>query len=133
MSLTPHVLSPLLEEDPRYRLEAYLFVYNALGYAQNVLKMGPGAEEKPSKEHHLTGQQLCEAIRRYALQQYGYLAKVVLNSWGLYSTSDFGEVVYNLIRVGVMRKSAHDKRTDFDDQYEFDVVFEQEFQIQYPE
>ncbi len=73
----------LLQQDQRYKLEAYQFVREALQYAQEVLSMP--AQKTTSgvrTEHHLTGQQLCEAIRIYALDQYGYLAKTVLNSWG---------------------------------------------------
>ncbi len=92
----------LLREDPRYKLEAYQFVREALQYAQEVLEMPPqstGGTPAGKVEHHLTGQQLCEAIRVFALEQYGYLAKLVLNSWGIYSTGDFGEIVYNLIEL----------------------------------
>ena len=56
-------------------------------------------------ERHITGQQLCEAIRKYALEQYGFMAKTVLNSWGVFSTGDFGEIVYNLIRIKHMKRS----------------------------
>ena len=62
-------------------------------------------EQEAAAERHLTGQQLCEAIRLYALDQYGYMAKCVLNSWGVHNTGDFGEIVFNLIRVGLMRKN----------------------------
>ncbi len=98
----------LLEQDQRYRLEAYRFVKEALQYAQEVLQMPSQAEAAGSRKH-LTGQQLCEAIRQFANEQYGYMAKLVFNSWGIYSTSDFGEIVYNLIRIKEMRKSKTDK------------------------
>ena len=57
---------------------------------------GGGGEQSP---RHITGQQLCEACRLYAIEQYGYLSKMVLANWGIHSTSDFGEIVYNLIRI----------------------------------
>jgi uncharacterized repeat protein (TIGR04138 family) len=136
MSEQVHPLLRLLQEDRRYKLEAYQFVRESLDYAQTVLGMGsrrpPRRGEKPRREAHLTGQQLCEAIRQYALQQYGYLAKWVLNSWGVYSTSDFGEIVYNLIRVQLMKKSDSDRREDFDDVYDFEEVFVREFKLQLP-
>lgn len=118
----------LLREDPRYTGEAYQFIRDALGFAQEVLKLGESRTEQ-REECHLTGQELCEAIRLYALEQYGLLAKVVLNSWGLRSTSDFGEVVYNLIRIGRMKKSPSDRREDFDNCYDFDQAFAREFQL----
>jgi uncharacterized repeat protein (TIGR04138 family) len=135
-----HPIVQLAEEDPRYKFDAYLFVFEALSYAQNILGMGSerpseplgdagGEEEAETPERHVTGQELCEAIRRYALEQYGLMAKSVLNSWGLQSTSDFGEIVFNLIRAGQMRKTPADRREDFDDVYDFDTAFREEFKI----
>lgn len=128
----PQVLLQLLHEDRRYKLDAYLFVRDALAYAHDVMEMGGLADSPSASEEsgrHVTGQQLCEAMRRFALEQYGMLAKVVLNSWGLYSTGDFGEVVYNLIRVEMLKQSESDRREDFDDVFDFDDAFQHEFQI----
>ena len=85
--------------------------------------------EEPGPQRHVTGQELCEAIRRYALERYGYMAKTVLNSWGLHSTSDFGEIVFNMIRGKQMRKTPADTQVDFDNIYDFDVAFKQQFKI----
>jgi uncharacterized repeat protein (TIGR04138 family) len=79
---------------------------------------------------HLTGQELCEALRLYALHQYGYLAKSVLEQWGIAATSDFGALVYNMIEIGLMRKSDEDRREHFDAVYDFQAVFVDEFQFQ---
>ena len=156
-----HPLVELLQEDPRYSLEAYQFVREALSFGQQVLGYGdeqvaeddesPPAnpflaalaeearkhldenDDEPRLERHLTGQQLCEAIRQHALEQYGYMAKVVLNSWGVTSTSDFGEIVYNLIRLGWMKKSDGDRREDFDDCFDFSEAFEQKFEFTTPQ
>jgi uncharacterized repeat protein (TIGR04138 family) len=68
----------------------------------------------------VTGQELCEAIRRFALDQFGYMAKTVFHQWGIRSTGDFGEIVYNLIRIRQMRKTREDRREDFDDVFDFD-------------
>jgi uncharacterized repeat protein (TIGR04138 family) len=147
----------LLEDDRRYPLEAYIFVFESLHYAQKVLGMGtegksepqpaPGASgagegsedfeireftEASGPQHHVTGQELCEAIRRYALEQYGYMAKLVLNNWGICATGDFGEIVFNLIRIGRMRKTPTDRREDFDDVYDFETALRQEFRISMP-
>ena len=140
-----HPITKLLKEDRRYAFEAYVFVFEALGYAQNVLSMGtetatepaeqpqPESEEETATERHVSGQELCEAIRRFAIDQYGYMAKTVLNSWGIHCTGDFGEIVFNLIRIEQMRKTAHDCREDFDDVYDFDTAFQQDFRITPPE
>jgi uncharacterized repeat protein (TIGR04138 family) len=132
----------LLEEDRRYPLEAYVFVFEALQYAQSVLGMGkeapsePGGgpeEEGAGPQRHVTGQELCQAIRQFALEQYGYMAKLVLGNWGMHATGDFGEIVFNLIRIGRMRKTPHDRRQDFDDVYDFDSAFREQFRIVMPE
>ena len=134
-------LAQLLQEDRRYRLDAYVFVFDALNYAQEVLGMGTdtvsepavGVEEEDDEldgpQRHVTGQELCEAIRRFALQQYGLMAKTVLGNWGIHETGDFGEIVFNLIRIGRMRKTPHDRREDFDDVYDFETAFREEFKI----
>ena len=133
-----HSIAELLRQDRRYKFDAYVFVFEALSYAQNVLELGREtaseaaageAEEAEGPQRHVTGQELCEAIRRYALQQYGYMAKTVLNSWGIHSTGDFGEIVFNLIRIGHMRKTPSDRREDFEEVYDFDTAFQQEFKI----
>lgn len=135
MSDSQHPIIRLLTDDPRYKLDAYQFVREALAYAQDELGMGASenALEGEEDEPHLTGQQLCEAIRIYALEQYGYMAKVVLNSWGVHSTSDFGDIVYNLIDIGFMKKSKKDRREDFDDVYDFESAFRDDFKIHRPE
>ena len=119
-----------------------MFIFEALHYAQNVLEMGDGEPGRAARtprpkrrrpERHVTGQELCEAIRRYALDQYGYMAKTVLNSWGIHGTGDFGEIVFNLIRIGQMRKTPADTRVDFDNVYDFDTAFKQDFKIAPPD
>lgn len=141
-------ISELLRQDRRYKLEAYQFVFDALSYAQNVMNMGSEQPSEPlgeqpvtaseasegdEPERHLTGQELCEAIRVFALEQYGYMAKCVLNSWGVHRTGDFGEIVFNLIRINLMRKTEHDRREDFDDVFDFETDLRQNFRIKLAE
>ena len=133
-------LVKLLTEDRRYKLEAYQFVGSGLEYAQKQLKLGtPGprkgrrkrqelelADERPL---HVSGQDLCHALRQLAHEDYGYLAKLVLASWGVHRTSDFGEIVFNLIKIGRMSKSEGDRRSDFDNVFDFDQAFVRDFVI----
>jgi uncharacterized repeat protein (TIGR04138 family) len=141
-----HPIAKLLKDDRRYKIDAYAFVFEALNYAHAQLGMGtehasepdedePEEEEASPKEgeRHLTGQQLCEAIRQYALEQYGYMAQCVLNSWGVKSTGDFGEIVFNLIGIGQMRKTSEDRREDFDNVFDFETGLRESFKITLPE
>lgn len=140
-------LAELLQRDPRYHSDSYEFVFKALRYGQECLDMGRAAQSvadsggddsddaddpfsdepyafdadaPPSQtERHVTGQDLCEAIRQYALQQYGLMARCVLSHWGVHSTNDFGEIVFNLIDIGEMKKTDSDRREDFADVFDF--------------
>ena len=129
-----HPIAELLRHDKRYHFDAYVFVFEALRYAHE--QMGLGAEpngdpDDPDQEteRHVSGPQLCEAMRRYAHEEYGYLAKKVLNHWGIASTGDFGEIVFNLIEIEQMKKTADDRREDFNDVFNFDEAFQYSFQI----
>lgn len=126
-----HPLMELLRQDQRYHVEAYQFVRESLAYAQDVLQFPTNdtAKIEGEGEHHITGQQLCEAIRQYSLNQFGYMAKTVLNSWGVFNTSDFGEIVYNLIRIKHMKKSSQDRKEDFEGVYDFATAFDPTFEL----
>lgn len=154
-------IAELLRRDARYRFDAYVFVFESLRYAQEILGLGTeqrsdavgaeaaaegaaspkdpkdpkdlGAAESEEPERHLTGQELCEAIRLYALEQYGYMAKSVLNYWGVKCTDDFGEMVFNLINIGQMKKTPQDRREDFHDVFDFDAGLKNNFDITLPE
>ena len=126
MNDDPHPIFQLLQTDLRYRLHAYQFVRDSLAFAQEAI---PNDNPEPEEEPHLTGQQLCEAIRLFAIDQFGYMSKTVLNSWGIHGTVDFGEIVYNLIDIGMMKKSETDQREHFADVYSFEKAFVEDFQI----
>ncbi len=156
-----HPLAELLRRDARYRFDAYVFVFEALRFAHEKLGLGieqPSEQFAPDElddklddelsfdddsgddfniddepQHHISGQELCEAMRRYAHEQYGYLAKSVLNHWGIHRTGDFGEIVFNLIEIGQMRKTPSDTREDFEDVFDFDEGFQESFQISLPD
>jgi uncharacterized repeat protein (TIGR04138 family) len=129
-----HPLVKLLCEDRRYKLEAYQFVRAGLAYAQEELGLGRESSEVEERREgrplkHVTGQDLCHALKQFAHEQFGLLARQVLASWGIHSTSDFGEIVYNLIKIGEMTKSEEDRREDFDHVFDFDQALVKDFVI----
>jgi uncharacterized repeat protein (TIGR04138 family) len=132
-------LADLLRRDRRYHFDAYVFVFEALRFAQEKLGMGreeiagDDDEDQTEAERHVTGQELCQAIRQYAHEEYGLLAQSVLNHWGIRSTSDFGEIVFNLIEIGKMRKTPHDRREDFDDVFDFSEALIEGFEMAQPD
>jgi len=138
-----HPLAELIKRDRRFPLDAYIFIFEALNYAQNELGMGKDAVPEPPRdpdeetselesERHVTGQELCEAIRRYSLEQFGLMAKVVLRNWNIQRTSDFGDIVFNLIEINQFRKTKEDRREDFNDVYDFSTAFETDFHADPP-
>ncbi len=153
---TPREIQVAIEKivaaDPRYATEVYYFVWNALQHGQSAMGLGvdtavPAEDAAPAEtkrgasgkgggkkrvERHMTGQQLCEAIRDYGWQQFGLLARCVFEVWGVHSTGDFGEIVYNFIRAECMGKSKHDRREDFDDVYDFEDGLVRGFHIEMP-
>ena len=122
----PSNLRQLFAEDRRYAPEAYAFVLEALGHAQEKL----GRYEHPQKQRrHVTAVELLEGLRDLALKQFGLMALPVLYNWGVRTTSDVGEIIYNLIRAEHMSKTDSDKRSDFDDVYDFEDVFRRQFKV----
>ncbi len=108
-------LEDLLEQDPRYPREAYTFVFEALDSTVRTLhKIGPNDPIPPSEDHHVTGEDLLGGIRRYAIDEFGCLAGTVFSSWGLTTSEDVGEIVFNLVEHGLMGRRESDQRTDFD-------------------
>ena len=106
-------ITRLSDKDRRYRKEAYLFILAALEYTVDRLQ----------EVRHLSGDELSRGIADYARIQYGFMAQNVLEYWGMKQTLDFGEVVFNLIEVELLRKSDEDSREDFDGVYEFNAEF----------
>jgi uncharacterized repeat protein (TIGR04138 family) len=109
-------------KDPRYHREAYLFVREALDHTQKTIGKDPRGRIR-----HVTGQELLSGIRDFALQQFGPMAKAVLEAWGIHRCEDFGEIVFNMIDVGWLAKTSKDSRADFANGYEFDDAFRKPF------
>ncbi len=116
-------LDKIVAKDPRYTRDAYFFVREALDHTQKMLGR-PAIEKEP---RHVSGQQLLQGIRDFALQQYGPMALMVLNEFGIRRCEDFGEIVFNMVENGVLRKTPEDDRRDFAGGYDFDESFRQPF------
>ncbi|HNX69371.1 MAG TPA: hypothetical protein PLL75_03325 [Candidatus Omnitrophota bacterium] len=106
-------IEAILEKDAAFKFEAYTFVLAALHDTVTKLK----------KPRHISGQELAEGIRKYALQQFGPMAKTVLKYWGVHTTLDFGKIVFALIEVKLLSKQPEDRLEDFDNVYDFDEAF----------
>ena len=108
----------VLTNEPRYSGDSYYFLQEVLLKAVEIQRKETGGENK-----HVTGGDLLEAFRDRALDQFGPMAMMVLQEWGLSKSEDVGDMVFNLIEAGAFGKSEDDKREDFINRYKFNDVF----------
>lgn len=119
------IVGLICKEDSRFDRKAYDFIRLGLDHVVKELKKKDTA--RVGRSRHVSGPELIEGLRIYALEQYGPLAKTVLNSWGVKRCSDFGDIVFNLIEYNVFSKTENDRREDFTDLYTFDEAFVKPF------
>ena len=120
------IVTLICKEDPRFDRRAYDFVRLGLDHTVKELRKKDAA--RAEKSRHVSGPELLEGLRTYALDQFGPLAKTVLNTWGVRRCRDFGDIVFNLIEYNVFSKTENDRREDFSDIFEFDDAFVKPFQ-----
>jgi len=120
------IVELIRKEDTRYDRKAYSFVRQGLDHTVKNFKKSDPARTQQSQ--HVSGRELLEGLRTYALDQFGPLAKTVLESWGVHRCADFGEIVFNLIEYRVFSKTENDRREDFADVFDFDEAFVKPFQ-----
>ena len=109
-----------VRRDGRYAPEAFEFLHRGLE-AATKLKYD---KTPPRGPQHVTGQELCLALRNVARQRWGGLARMVLESWNIRRTRDFGEMVYFMIDLGMMGRQDSDDISDFDRVYDFEDAFD---------
>ena len=107
-------LEEIIKKDTRYKLDAYEFVLKALWYTQENLK----------RKGHVTANELLAGIREFGLEQYGPMTRTVFGHWGVETTQDFGEIVFNMVENGLLGKTETDSRKDFKDIYNFEEAFD---------
>ncbi len=115
-------LEQILAKDRRYSREAYVFVREALDFTQKLI-----LRENQGTFRHVSGQELLEGIRQFALQQFGPMAAMVLEEWGVRRCSDFGEMVFNMVEVALLAKTEKDSRDDFQNGYDFTEAFQKPY------
>ena len=116
------VVEEILQRDKRYAQAAYRFVREALDHTQKLLGRSGTAEI-----HHVSGQELLEGIRAYALQQYGPMSLTVFHEWGVRGCEDFGELVFNMVEARILKKTDRDTREDFKKGFDFFEAFRRPF------
>ena len=113
-------LEQIAKEDGRFGAGALRFVYEGLGYTVKKVADEP---------RHVGGETLCEGLKKLALERWGRLAMLVLNSWGIKTTRDFGEIVFSLIKHKWMSAQPTDTIDDFNDVFNFKTALKEQFEF----
>jgi uncharacterized repeat protein (TIGR04138 family) len=113
----------IVHVDTQYDRDAYYFVREGLDFTIRMLK-----KESRGAGRHVSGQELLDGLRRFALDQFGPMAKTVLTYWGVRQCEDFGEIVFRMVDKGILGKTDQDTREDFKGGYDFDEAFVKPYQ-----
>ena len=113
-----NTIEAICENDERYRRDAYEFVMEALTFTQ----------KKYRRPKHVTGEELLTGIRELLLDKFGPMTLSVLEFWGIKSTEDFGNIVFNLVNHKVLSKTEDDTIESFKNGYDFKEAFGIEYQ-----
>jgi uncharacterized repeat protein (TIGR04138 family) len=112
------VVEQIIEKDPRYGKEAYIFLKEALEFTIKQKKRG-----KTEAGSHVNAGELLDGFRQLALKEFGPMVMTVLEYWGVRASGDVGQMVFNLIGSGVFGKTESDSVDDFDQALDFRVAF----------
>jgi len=115
-------LDRILAMDSRFSRGAYVFVREALDFTQKLI-----GKENRGPIRHISGQELLDGIRQFALLQFGPMAVTVFEEWGVKNCRDFGDIVFNMVEIGLLAKTEKDSRDDFQNGYDFTEAFQKPF------
>src|SRR6266436_1653491 len=115
-------LESVITNDQRYHRDGYIFLRDALDFTTKQQKKIKGVSVR-----HVTGPELLDGVRQYALKEFGPMVMTVFDSWGIHSCEDIGHMVFNLIGAGVFGKTDEDSIEDFKNVYDFQQAFVKPF------
>jgi uncharacterized repeat protein (TIGR04138 family) len=121
-------LESVVGSDPRYQRDGYIFLRDALDFTTKQQKKVKGVSVR-----HVSGPELLDGVRQYALKEFGPMVMTVFDSWGIRSCEDIGHMVFNLIGAGVFGKTEQDSIEDFKNVYDFEEAFVKPFAPAKPE
>jgi uncharacterized repeat protein (TIGR04138 family) len=125
----PEILE-IVRNDPRYAVEAYAFMFEALRHSQIMLdRVPPAGDRDPGDKYHVSGPELLRGACDLAREEFGLMAKVVFHQWGIHRTDDVGEIIFNLIESGILSKTEQDHRSDFQNVFDLDRALGEGFTI----
>ena len=119
----PEVIKEIHASDPRYGKGAYYFIREALDHTLKKLE-----KDQSKNKGHVSGTQLLDGIRDYALDRFGPMTLTLMEHWNIQKCRDFGDIVFNLVDFGILGRTENDSLEDFEGGYSFEEAFELPFQ-----
>ena len=116
-------IAVIVQRDPRFEPDAYLFLKEALDFT--VKRSKENSEDDANR--HVSGPELLKGFRDCALEQFGPMASTLLREWGIEECRHVGEMVFSLIGEQVFGKQDSDTLDDFTNIYQFKEAFEDSF------
>jgi uncharacterized repeat protein (TIGR04138 family) len=110
-------IEELARSDRRFPPAAYMLVFEGLEVALARL----------AHRRHVAPAELVDGIRVAAIEQWGLLARNVLESWNVRTTADLGDLVFNLIARGLLVAGDDDHRAQFENAFDFHEGFDDTF------
>jgi uncharacterized repeat protein (TIGR04138 family) len=117
------IVEQIIEKDPRYAKEAYIFLKEALEFTIKQKRRG-----KSEAGSHVDAGELLDGFRQLALKEFGPMGMTVLEYWGIAASDDVGHMVFNLIDAGVFGKTEADSVEDFRSALNFRAAFIEPFE-----
>ncbi|MES2476031.1 MAG: Minf_1886 family protein [Verrucomicrobiota bacterium] len=106
----------ILKRDKRFDPHAYFFLKDALDFTLKRIADANGGQAR-----HVSGPELLEGYRDYALEQFGPMASTLMTEWSIRKCQDVGDMVFHLIEEQVFGKQESDKKEDFSEAFDFEA------------
>ena len=117
-----------VKEDNRYAYEAYEFVCDAVKFTQDRLGLGQDHNDEEA-DNHVGAADLLTGCCDLAIRDFGMMAPVVFEHWGIRATDDIGNIVFNLIHIDRLKSSDRDDPDDFRDAFDLNRALTEGFEL----
>lgn len=118
----PDVIKEIHDQDDRFGKGAYYFIREALDHTLKSME-----KDRDKNKGHVSGRELLEGIRDYALDRFGPMTLTLMDHWNVKKCRDFGDIVFKLVDHGILGRTENDSLADFEGGYNFKEAFENPF------
>jgi uncharacterized repeat protein (TIGR04138 family) len=99
--------------DTKYEHEAYEFALEAYQHVPEYHENIPAPPPNLGLAYHVSAFNFAHCYVLHAKEVFED-PKYTLSSWGVFSSVDIGEIVYGLVRIGLLDQGPEDKKEQFE-------------------